>query len=46
VRTGRRNQYEINPNLPLRHPVEAHRTVGVLLDLVNQPPPGDEAAAE
>ncbi len=34
IRTGRRNQYEINPSRPLRHPVEAHRPVGILLDLV------------
>ena len=33
-RTGRRNHYEIAPNHALRHPVEAHRTVRELLDLV------------
>lgn len=32
-RTGRQNEYEIDPSLPLRHPVEAHQTVGVLLAL-------------
>ncbi len=37
VRTGRRNRYELNPLLPLRHPVEAHRAVGVLLELVKAP---------
>lgn len=30
-RTGRRNQYEIHPERPLRHTVEAHCTVGDLL---------------
>jgi hypothetical protein len=30
-REGRRNHYEINPNVPLRHPLVAHRTVGALL---------------
>ncbi|MEZ5288711.1 MAG: hypothetical protein R2712_28675 [Vicinamibacterales bacterium] len=30
-RTGRQNAYEIDPDLPLRHPVEAHRTVQELL---------------
>jgi DNA-binding Lrp family transcriptional regulator len=34
TREGRRNRYEVNPDLPLRHPVEAHRTVGQLIDLV------------
>ena len=34
VRTGRRNHYELNTALPLRHPIEAHRTVGVLLELI------------
>lgn len=34
VRTGRRNHYQLNPGLPLRHPIEAHRTVGVLLELI------------
>src|SRR5690349_3872620 len=29
-RTGRRNRYEIHPDLPLRHPIEAHRRVGAL----------------
>jgi hypothetical protein len=33
TRTGRRNQYEVNANLPLRHAVEGHRTVGHLIEL-------------
>lgn len=33
-REGRRNRYTINPDLPLRHPVEAHCTVGELMRLV------------
>ena len=36
---GRRNQYDINLKLQLRHPVEAHRTVGDLLKMVG----GEEA---
>ena len=32
-RTGRRNTYEIHPDLPLRHPIEAHRTAACLIDL-------------
>ena len=27
-RVGRRNRYKVHPELPLRHPVEAHRDVG------------------
>lgn len=33
-RNGRRNRYRVHPNLPLRHPVEAHRDVGTLLSLI------------
>lgn len=33
-RNGRRNRYRIHPELPLRHPVEAHRDVGALLALI------------
>src|SRR4051794_33741717 len=36
-RSGRRNQYQVNRDLPLRHPVEAHRTVGGLLALILDP---------
>lgn len=28
---GRRNQYEINDDQPMRHPVEMHETVGTLI---------------
>ena len=33
TREGRRNKYEVKNDLPLRHPVEAHRTVGDLVGL-------------
>lgn len=33
-RTGRRNRYRVHPELPLRHPIEAHREVGALLSLI------------
>ena len=33
-REGRRNQYIVNYSCQLRHPVEAHRTVGDLLKMV------------
>ena len=30
-RIGRKNHYQVMTNLPLRHPIEAHRTLGDLL---------------
>jgi DNA-binding Lrp family transcriptional regulator len=33
-RSGRRNSYRLDLNQPLRHPLEAHRSVGALLGLV------------
>ena len=33
-RTGRRNAYRLDVSAPLRHPLEAHRTVGSLLAMV------------
>jgi DNA-binding IclR family transcriptional regulator len=33
-RQGRRNLYEIHPELPLRHPVEGHRDLGDLIRLL------------
>ncbi|MCS6772148.1 MAG: winged helix-turn-helix domain-containing protein [Kiritimatiellae bacterium] len=35
-RVGRRNHYRIDPRRPLRHPIEAHRTVADLLRLVER----------
>ena len=32
-RQGRSNRYSINKDLPLRHPIEGHRTVGELIAL-------------
>ena len=34
TRIGRRNHYEINPDRPLRHPVEQPHSIGELLQLV------------
>ena len=36
VREGRRNRYSVCGARHLRHPVEAHTTVGALLDLILQ----------
>lgn len=33
-RQGRRNRYKVHPDLPLRHPIEAHRRIGNLISLV------------
>lgn len=33
-RAGRRNSYRLNLDVPLRHALESHRTVGTLLSLV------------
>ena len=34
IKEGRRNIYEVHSDLPLRHPIEAHRSVGELLGLL------------
>ncbi|QEH31768.1 MarR family protein [Aquisphaera giovannonii] len=39
VRSGRRNHYNIHPELPLRLPVGSHRDIGALIELVCDPPP-------
>lgn len=36
-RAGRRNRYAIHPQKALRHPIERHRTVATLIDLVRRP---------
>jgi DNA-binding MarR family transcriptional regulator len=36
-RSGRRNHYHVNDERPLRHPVEAHRTVRTLVALILDP---------
>lgn len=38
IREGRRNRYELNPQGPLRHPLEAPHTVGELLAALAVPP--------
>ncbi len=37
-RVGRKNHYKILKDRPLRHPIEAHRTIGDLLELIETPP--------
>lgn len=36
-RSGRRNHYELRLDKFLRHPVESHRTVQCLVDLIREP---------
>jgi DNA-binding transcriptional ArsR family regulator len=33
-REGRRNHYRVHTDTPLRHPIEAHRSVGALLGML------------
>lgn len=35
-RVGRRNQYQVNVDMPLRHPLEDQHTVGDLIDSLRQ----------
>ena len=37
TRTGRRNQYEVHDELPLRHPRHRHHTVGELIRFLQAP---------
>jgi predicted transcriptional regulator len=37
-KVGRRNHYQIHPELPLRHPIERNREIADLLRLVNVSP--------
>lgn len=34
TRVGRRNHYDLHPELPLRHPVEQAREIGALVSLL------------
>lgn len=37
TREGQRNRYKLNRSYRLRHPLESHRRIGDLLDLVGRP---------
>jgi len=39
TRVGRRNTYEVHPELPFRHAIERDHQVGELLDLLGLTPP-------
>lgn len=42
TRVGRRNHYAVNPQLPLRHPLERDHAVGELLRAVASPKRSDD----
>jgi MarR family len=44
-RIGRRNEYEIDTSLPLRHPIESHRSVQGLIDMVGRGPQAPRTGA-
>jgi DNA-binding IclR family transcriptional regulator len=46
VREGRRNRYEVHLARPLRHSVESHQEVGVLLNLILRPEQPDSGEPE
>ena len=39
TRDGRRNRYEIHPDVPLRHPLERDHAVGEILDVLRPAAP-------
>jgi DNA-binding Lrp family transcriptional regulator len=43
TREGRRNRYEIHPELPLRHPLERELEIGAVLGLLGRAAPGSRA---
>lgn len=45
VRVGRRNQYKVHSELPLRHPQHRHHTVGELIRFLKAPSDGLDTTA-
>jgi hypothetical protein len=41
TREGRRNRYQLNPRVPLRHPLDRNHAIGDILDVLNS---GDSEA--
>jgi predicted ArsR family transcriptional regulator len=42
-KVGRQNHYRINADQPLRHSIEAHRSIGDLIDLIRDRPHSRQA---
>jgi predicted transcriptional regulator len=38
TRVGRRNQYKVHPETPMRHPTQRHRDVGEFLEVLSRGP--------
>ena len=38
IRDGRRNRYELHPDLPMRHPMSQHQQIGELLNTLQKGP--------
>lgn len=36
-RVGRHNRYRVHLDMKLRHPLEEHRTIGAVIELVSAP---------
>ncbi len=34
-KVGRNNRYNVNKDIPLRHPIESHRSISDLLEFIN-----------
>jgi DNA-binding transcriptional regulator PaaX len=43
-RDGRRNRYRLNPDLPLRHPLEQDHKIGEILAVLHEDPSAPRAA--
>ncbi len=37
TRVGRRNHYQINTGMPMRHPMEAHCSIGQIIETILKP---------
>ena len=37
TREGRRNRYQINTGMPMRHPMEAHCSIGQIIETILKP---------
>lgn len=35
-KVGRRNRYQVHPEMPLRHPIEDHLEIGALISVVTE----------
>ncbi len=45
-KVGRNNSYRVNRDIPLRHPIESHRTISDLLDFIRRQEGGADGSSE